>query len=238
MKDILLLFFAIIFSLSQLNAQKLDSAIQSYYQARGNESLVEYIKSYKMTFVQEIPQLNIQQQIFVTFQKENKMKIEFDFEGQKNIQVRNNPYSWFIMPSSGVDSIVALSEDESHNINDQDIVLGPFAYNSQFKNVKIQNDLDNENLWKITQKNLTLDEKFIYLNKNTKLLDRIEVFKTLNGRNAQLVNVYEDYKDFDGILFPTKIRQLINAMEVSNITIKELKFNLPIEEKEFEKPTQ
>jgi hypothetical protein len=59
---------------------------------------------------------------------------------------------------------------------------------------------------------------------------------SINGSEVEIEIYYDDYRNIDGVLLPFKIEQRFNNQTSMVINIKEIKFNIEVDDIIFDKP--
>jgi outer membrane lipoprotein-sorting protein len=87
---------------------------------------------------------------------------------------------------------------------------------------------------KLTKTDGDIDE--MYINTQTFILHKMLRKTSINGSEVQLEIYYDDYRNINGVLLPFKIEHRFNNQTGMVINIKEIKFNIEVDDKIFEKP--
>jgi outer membrane lipoprotein-sorting protein len=76
----------------------------------------------------------------------------------------------------------------------------------------------------------------MYIDTQSFILSKMLRKTSINGSEVELEIYYDDYRNIDGVLLPFKIEQRFNNQTGMVINIKEIKFNLEVDDKIFDKP--
>jgi hypothetical protein len=76
----------------------------------------------------------------------------------------------------------------------------------------------------------------MYIDTQSFFLSKMLRKTSINGSEVELEIYYDDYRNIDGVLLPFKIEQRFNNQTGMVINIKEIKFNLEVDDKIFDKP--
>jgi len=87
---------------------------------------------------------------------------------------------------------------------------------------------------KLTKADGDIDE--MYIDTQSFLLNKMIRKTSINGSEVEVEIYYDDYRNIDGVLLPFKIEQRFNNQTGTVINIKEIKFNIEVDDKIFDKP--
>ena len=87
---------------------------------------------------------------------------------------------------------------------------------------------------RLTKTDGDVDE--MYIDAESFLLNKMIRKTNIGGSEVEVEIFYDDYRNIDGILLPFKIEQRFNNQTGTVINIKEIKFNINIDDDIFEKP--
>lgn len=87
---------------------------------------------------------------------------------------------------------------------------------------------------KLTKADGDIDE--MYIDTQTFILSKMLRKTSINGFEVELEIYYDDYRNIEGVLLPFKIEQRFNNQTSMVINIKEMKFNIEVDDKIFDKP--
>jgi len=76
----------------------------------------------------------------------------------------------------------------------------------------------------------------MYIDTESFILKKMVRKTSINGSDVEVEIFYDDYRNIEGIVLPFKIEQRFNNQQGMVINIKELKFNIDVDDSIFEKP--
>jgi len=86
----------------------------------------------------------------------------------------------------------------------------------------------------LTKADGDIDE--MYIDTESFLLIKMIKKTNINNSEVEVEVYYDDYRDIDGVLLPFKIEQRLNSQQGMLINIKEIKFNIEVDDSIFNKP--
>jgi hypothetical protein len=87
---------------------------------------------------------------------------------------------------------------------------------------------------KLTKSDGDIDE--MYIDTQSFILKKMIRKTSINGSEVEIEIYYDDYRNIDGVLLPFKIEQRFNNQTSMVINIKEIKFNIEVDDIIFDKP--
>lgn len=86
----------------------------------------------------------------------------------------------------------------------------------------------------LTKADGDIDE--MYIDEDSYLLSKMIRKTSINNSEVEVEVFYDDYRNIDGVLLPFKIEQRFNSQQGMVVNIKEIKFNIEVDDKIFDKP--
>ena len=232
----------IIFSILTLafvsaNAQTTDDIIQKYSKAMGGLAAFNAIKTMKTTgtFTTQGVDLALTSQII------NGKAIRNDVQamGQTVINSYKDGKGWKINPFAGITTVTDMTPEELIDFKSQSMIASQLMdYKLRGHKVELQGQEDVEGIKtykiKLTNKD---DNKvttyFISVTDNT-IIKSVST-RQLQGQDIEIETFYSDIKDFNGLKFPMLRIQKMQGQVFQQIKIATIEFNVPIDEKIFDK---
>lgn len=87
---------------------------------------------------------------------------------------------------------------------------------------------------KLTKANGDIDE--MYIDTASFILKKMISKTSIDGSEVEVEIYYDDYRNIEGIVLPCRIEQRLNNQQGMVINIKEIKINIEVDDKIFEKP--
>ena len=232
----------IIFSILTLafvstNAQTADDIIQKYSKAMGGLAAFNAIKTMKTTGTITTQGVDLT----LTSQIINGKAVRSDVQamGQSVINSYKDGKGWKINPFAGVTTITDMTPEELIDFKSQSMIANQLMdYKARGHKVELQGQEDVEGVKtykiKLTNKD---DNKvttyFISVTDNT-IVKSVST-RQLQGQDIEIETFYSDIKDFNGLKFPMVRTQKMQGQVFQEIKIATIEFNVPIDEKIFDK---
>jgi hypothetical protein len=86
----------------------------------------------------------------------------------------------------------------------------------------------------LTKADGDIDE--MYIDTDSYLLSKMVRKTSINNSEVEVEVFYDDYRNIDGILIPYRVEQRFNSQQGMVVTIKEIKFNIEVDDNIFNKP--
>jgi hypothetical protein len=232
-----LIFSILTLAFVSANAQTTDDIIQKYSKAMGGLAAFNAIKTMKTTgtFTTQGVDLALTSQII------NGKAIRNDVQamGQTVINSYKDGKGWKINPFAGITTVTDMTPEELIDFKSQSMIASQLMdYKLRGHKVELQGQEDVEGIKtykiKLTNKD---DNKvttyFISVTDNT-IIKSVST-RQLQGQNIEIETFYSDIKDFNGLKFPMLRIQKMQGQVFQEIKIATIEFNVPIDEKIFDK---
>ena len=232
-----LIFSILTLAFVSANAQTTDDIIQKYSKAMGGLAAFNAIKTMKTTgtFTTQGVDLALTSQII------NGKAIRNDVQamGQTVINSYKDGKGWKINPFAGITTVTDMTPEELIDFKSQSMIASQLMdYKLRGHKVELQGQEDVEGIKtykiKLTNKD---DNKvttyFISVTDNT-IIKSVST-RQLQGQNIEIETFYSDIKDFNGLKFPMVRTQKMQGQVFQEIKIATIEFNVPIDEKIFDK---
>ena len=235
MKKILFAILSLAFV--STNAQTVDDVIQKYSKAMGGLAAFNAIKTMKTTGTITTQGVDLA----LTSQIINGKAVRSDVQamGQSVINSYKDGKGWKINPFAGVTTITDMTPEELIDFKSQSMIANQLMdYKARGHKVELQGQEDVEGVKtykiKLTNKD---DNKvttyFISVTNNT-IVKSVST-RQLQGQDIEIETFYSDIKDFNGLKFPMVRTQKMQGQVFQEIKIATIEFNVPIDEKIFDK---
>jgi hypothetical protein len=225
------------FAFVSANAQTADDIIQKYSKAMGGLAAFNAIKTMKTTGTITTQGVDLA----LTSQIINGKAVRSDVQamGQSVINSYKDGKGWKINPFAGVTTITDMTPEELIDFKSQSMIANQLMdYKTRGHKVELQGQEDVEGVKtykiKLTNKD---DNKvttyFISVTDNT-IVKSVST-RQLQGQDIEIETFYSDIKDFNGLKFPMVRTQKMQGQVFQEIKIATIEFNVPIDEKIFDK---
>jgi hypothetical protein len=232
-----IIFSVLTFAFVSTNAQTVDDVIQKYSKAMGGLAAFNAIKTMKTTGTITTQGVDLA----LTSQIINGKAVRSDVQamGQSVINSYKDGKGWKINPFAGVTTITDMTPEELIDFKSQSMIANQLMdYKARGHKVELQGqeDVEGAKTYKIKLTNKD-DNKvttyFISVTNNT-IVKSVST-RQLQGQDIEIETFYSDIKDFNGLKFPMVRTQKMQGQVFQKIKIATIEFNLPIDEKIFDK---
>jgi hypothetical protein len=230
-------FVALSFVFISVNAQTADEIIQKYAKAMGGLSAFKAIKTMKMTGTATVQGMDLP----LTVQIINGQAIRNDVEamGQFVINSYKDGKGWKINPFAGAATATDMTDAELLDFKNQSMIANQLMdYKNRGHKVELLGQEDVEgvktNKIKLTNKD---DGKVTtyYINATDNMMVKFVTIRDIQGQEMEIENYFSDIKDFNGLKFAMTRNQKMAGETFQLIKMTSIEFNVPIDEKIFDK---
>ncbi len=228
-----------VFLMGWVNAQDLgiDQIISKYFEAIGQDNInkietavatgttVQYGQETSFRQIQKRPDKAYQEVLLV--------------DGQIIKQGYNGISGWMLASWMNSAEPVELLGPDLKTIKDIGNIEGDH-WNWQEKGHKLilagTQDLGGKQVYrlKLTKADGDIDE--MYIDTESFILRKMLRKTNINGSEVEVEIYYDDYRNIEGVLWPFRIEQRFNNQTGMVINIKEMKFNIDVDDKIFDRP--
>jgi outer membrane lipoprotein-sorting protein len=222
------------------SAQTVDDIIAKSLEARGGKAKIQAVKSAVFTGKMGMGPAGEAPVIF-KWQRPNKVRLEFTFQGMTGIQAYDGTTGWMVMPFLGKKDPEKMSEDDLKDVQDMaDSFEGPLVdYAAKGHKVELlgKEPIEGTEAYKIKLTKKNGDVQTIYIDAEAYL----EIFtegkrKTPNGE-VEFIQSLGDYKEVGGLLFAMSMESKPKgAPQGQVITIEKVELDKEIAASDFAMP--
>ena len=228
-----------VFFASGINAQELDlnQIVTKYFETIGqdNVNLIETVMATgtNIQFGQETSFRQIQK-------RPDRAYMEVLLaDGQIIKQGYNGISGWMLASWMNAAEPVELLGPDLKTVKDMGNIEGDL-WNWQEKGHKLTltgtQELAGKQVYRLKLAKADGDIDEMYIDTQSFILSKMLRKTSINGSEVELEIYYDDYRNIDGVLLPFKIEQRFNNQTGMVINIKEIKFNMEVDDKIFDKP--
>ncbi|QJB40520.1 hypothetical protein HF324_22855 [Chitinophaga oryzae] len=223
-----------------LQAQTVNEILDKYTAALGG---TDKLKAIKTQYTEGEMTLNAQQGLKVPVRKwvkqDQAMRMEFDIQNTKNIQVVRKDAGWQYMPVTTNQNVEEIDPAVRKLMQPQLDVTGElFDIAGKGKKVELagKETLDGGEVYKLKVTTAEGLNGFAYLDANTFYLVKATNEIDIKGHKAELITRLSDYrKTVDGYAYPAQVEQTTADNNVK-IRVNRVEVNQPMADSLFEKP--
>jgi outer membrane lipoprotein-sorting protein len=160
-------------------------------------------------------------------------------DGQIIKQGYNGISGWMLASWMNAAEPVELVGPDLKTIKDMGNIEGDL-WNWREKGYKLnlagKQDMAGKQVYQLSLTKADGDIDEMYIDANSYLLSKMIRKTSINNSEAEVEVFYDDYRNIDGILLPFQIEQRFNSQQGTLVTIKEIRFNIEVDDKIFDKP--
>jgi hypothetical protein len=234
-----LITLLVVFFFSPANAQddELDGIVKKYFQAIGQDQLnkieTAVATGTSIYFGQETSFRQVQK-------RPDKAYMEVLLvDGQIIKQGYNGISGWMLASWMNAVEPVELVGPDLKTIKDMGNIEGDL-WNWREKGHKLvligKQEVAGKQVYHLTLTKADGDVDEMYIDAESCLLTKIVRKTSINNSEVEVEVYYDEYRNIDGILLPFKVEQRFNSQQGMVINIKEIKFNVEVDDKIFDKP--
>ena len=232
------IFFAILSLTSvSINAQTADDVIQKYSKAIGGLADFNAIKTMKTTGTITTQGVALA----LTSQIINGKAIRTDVQamGQSVINSYKDGKGWKINPFAGITTVTDMTPEELIDFKSQTMIASQLMdYKSRGHKVELEGQEDVEGIKTYKIKLTNKDDNKVttyFISVTDNIIIKSVSTRQLQGQDIEIETFYSDIKDFNGLKFPMVRTQKMQGQVFQEIKIATIEFNVPIDEKIFDK---
>jgi outer membrane lipoprotein-sorting protein len=204
-KKLLLGLFAATMVAVSASAQTVDELIYKNIKAHGGPEKLKAVKSMRLTGTMQLGPMTAP--FTLTKARPQSFRMDFTVQGMTGTQSYDGTTGWMLMPFMGQTTAEKAPDDMLKDFRQNADFDGALVdYKAKGNKVELigTDSVDGKPAYKLK---VTADgaESFLYLDAATYLERRTEAARTVQGQEIQTETNFSDYKDFDGMVFATRI---------------------------------
>jgi len=231
------IFSILTFAFVSTNAQTADDIIQKYSKAMGGLAAFNAIKTMKTTGTITTQGVDLA----LTSQIINGKAVRSDVQamGQSVINSYKDGKGWKINPFAGVTTVTDMTPEELIDFKSQSMIASQLMdYKARGHKVELQGQEDVEGVktYKIQLTNKDDNKVTTYfISVTDNIIVKSVSSRQIQGQDIEIETYYSDIKDFNGLKFPMVRTQKMQGQVFQEIKIATIEFNVPVDEKIFDK---
>ena len=232
-----IIFSVLTFAFVSTNAQTADDVIQKYSKAMGGLAAFNAIKTMKTTGTITTQGVDLA----LTSQIINGRAVRSDVQamGQSVINSYKDGKGWKINPFAGVTTVTDMTPEELIDFKSQSMIASQLMdYKARGHKVELQGQEDVEGVKTYKIKLTNKDDNKVttyFISVTDNIIIKSVSTRQLQGQDIEIETFYSDIKDFNGLKFPMVRTQKMQGQVFQEIKIATIEFNVPIDEKIFDK---
>ncbi len=240
MKHLLSLSCLLTFAVTSVSAADLNEVLEKNYEARGGLDKITGVETARMFGIMTMGPMQAPFQI--AFKRPNKVRLSFEIQGITGIQAYDGETGWSVMPFMGRTDPEKMSGDELKSVVEMADMDGPLVnwkekgYTVSYKGTE---EIEGTEAHVLEVERGDGESDTLYLDSEYYLTFKSEGVRSMAGNEVIMVSSLGDYKDFDGLIFPTSMMNSAQGMPEGsgqNITIESIEFNVELDDSLFAMP--
>jgi len=221
-------------------AQTADEVIEKNLKARGGVEKLKALKAVKMTGKLKMGPMEVP--VTVVKARPENMRLDFTVQGMTGTQAFDGTTGWAVMPFLGKTEPEKMSDDMLKEVKDDADFDGPLVdYKAKGNKVEFlgKADVQGTPAFKVKVTTKAGNENIVYFDSDSYLEIKTESKKTIQGQEVETEENIGNYKEVEGILFPTQIENKIKGKEGmggQTITIDKIELNPTLAADNFKMP--
>ena len=231
--------FLVLLSLITIAAytQSAEDVIQKYTTAMGGLSAINAIKTMKMTGTLTAQGMDLP----LTIQIINGRAVRNDIDamGQSIINAYKDGKGWKINPFAGATTVTDMTSEELTDFKTQSMFASNLMdYKARGHKVEYLGGEDVGGVKTHKIKLTTKDDNKVttyFINTTDNMVIKSVGTRSIQGQEMEIETFHSNVKDFNGVKFALTRTQKIGGQLLQEINIKDIQFNVTIDDKIFDK---
>ena len=209
--------------------------------AQGGLEVIRSIESMHITGEIEMPSVGMTMPMTITQKRPSKVHFRVDVPamGAEIINAYDGETAWQINPMQG--GTQKMTGEQARNIKeraDMDGLLVDYEAKGYAVHYVGEEEVNGSNTKKLRVMRPDSSEMFVFLDAESFLQVKTEAEGTnpMTGASAKMETFMMDYRDVDGMMIPFEMKVLMDGQVFQNITIKEVKTNVEVDDTIFMYP--
>jgi len=217
---------------SVCSAQSLDEIANKYYAANGIENL-EKAQTIKIKGVAS--QMGMELPITIINKKPNKIKVIQEFNGMEIIITFDGEKGFMVNPLTGGEDPVELTAEQLVGVKDYNMFKDSFMAAFKDGRLKLEGEeaVDGKPAFKITVTSEAGTTSTTFIDKESFLPVKSTQTVSQMGQEMIVESCVKEHKAFNGVMFGTKIVQMVDGAELGGMNFESIEFDIPIDDSVF-----
>lgn len=217
-------------------SQTLDELLARNLEARGGAERLRAARSVRMTGTMSFGP-GLAAPFTLEMKRPNRMRVEFEVDGQTGVQAFDGRSAWMSMPFLGRDGPEEMPAEEARQIEEQADFDGPLVdWREKGHRLTLvgRQRLDGAEAWKLELVLKSRELRHVYLDAATFLEVRVEGSRRFEGRTVAFRSNLGDYREVDGRRVPFSIESgPLDAPEPQRLRFERIEFGVEIDDARF-----
>ena len=217
-------------------AQDVDEILGNYFEAAGQEKLVE-VKT--MTFIGKIVQMGMEMPFKSITKRPDMAYTEVEFEGSTMKQAYDGQNGWMIAPWTGSDEPIPLTGPDVKQIKDMGDIDTPL-WNWKEKGHQLEytgmEDIEGSKVHVLRLSEEDGNVMDYYFDTESHFIVKTKMTMVVNDSEAEIESFLSNYQERDGIVQPFTIETRMGSQMVTTLLLEVVTFNEEVDDAIFRMP--
>ena len=217
-----------------------DEIVNSNIAARGGEEAIRALQSFRATGTATATGGRVAR-VTYEIKRPGLFRLEFSSQGMRSVFAHDGNISWEVDPLEGqFEPHETSSETASGAGTDERDIEGPLVgWREKGHAVELvgRESLDGGEAFKLEVKLANGSVRHDYIDVESRQLVRSDIPRRMRGRDVVLVDLFSDFREEDGIVFPHLIEtHVMDRPEIIKIVVDEVELNPDLDDERFRFP--
>ncbi len=212
--------------------------IESHIAAQGGLEVIRSVESMQMTGEFEMPSFGMTMPMTITLKRPSKVHVRVDVAamGAEVINAYDGETAWENNPMQG--GIQKMADEQARDMKeraDMDGLLVDYEAKGYVVHYVGEEEVNGSNTKKLRVMRPDSSEIIVFLDAESFLRVKTETEGTnpMTGARAKTETFMMDYRDVDGMMIPFEMKVVMDGQAFQNITFKEVKINVEVDDTIF-----
>ncbi|HEX7086661.1 MAG TPA: hypothetical protein VF198_09880 [Vicinamibacterales bacterium] len=214
-----------------------DELVAKNVEAHGGKEKLASVQSLRITGT--LSSQGQQMTLTTTLKRPNKIRQEMNVPGAKLVHAYDGEKAWALNPMMGPQPqvIEGLQADTLKNQSMIDGLLVGYKERGDKLDVVGPATVEGRKAWELKLTRGDGQVLRVFLDAETYLEAQFAASVNQDGMNLDVATLMGDYQPADGLMLARKVRTRVNGQEVATLNISNIEVNVPVEDSEFQMPT-
>lgn len=239
MKKALIIMAVVVFFFGTVNGQTADEIIKNLIEVKGGAAKLESVKSVKA--VGKMVRMNMEMKFNMFYKKPGMTRTEVTFSDKLMVFAYDGKTAWQISPFTGVDGPQVMTGDQADDAKETAEMFENPLIDYAKKGHKIEllgkDDLEGTEVFKVKLIKKDGKETIFYIDTENFIDLKTETTRVRkDGKEIKSESFSSDFKEVNGMMTAFSIKTRINGMDMGNIVIESIEYDIPLEDSLFKMP--
>ncbi|MDR2886562.1 MAG: hypothetical protein LBV26_00960 [Bacteroidales bacterium] len=232
MKRLTISCLTLIFALSAISAQTLETIIKQHTAAMHADKLAA-VKTIKITG--RMSALGMDMPMTMYMKNPDKIKVTYSAGGNEMVSVFNGTKGYTVNPTSGSRQPVELTGEQLKQFQGSNLFNNELLkrYNARQVTLEGTEDVNGSPANKLKITTETGQPIYMFVDRKTGLITKTTTVMGQTGASVNLETYMSDYADINGIVLPRRTSVRISGIETAAIIFDQIETDIPMDDSVF-----